>query len=235
MSINPRGIVAIIGQGYVGLPLAMTLVQANWKVIGLDLDEHKIDLLKSGLSPIEDVSHSVIAASINGKNYLPTTEVNDISTAQIIIICVPTPLDDSHKPDLSILRSALQSVAPYIQSESLIISESTSFPGTLRDVVVKEVSSPQTIVVKVYHNFDESVGNERRIFNLTQTPPAGGLIWGSGLWGENWSTGAISSTILTGSNLGLAKCIQLEFNGPSGQQWGINSIGYKYQARKVKG
>ena len=139
MSINPRGIVAIIGQGYVGLPLAMTLVQANWKVIGLDLDEHKIDLLKSGLSPIEDVSHSVIAASINGKNYLPTTEVNDISTAQIIIICVPTPLDDSHKPDLSILRSALQSVAPYIQSESLIISESTSFPGTLRDVVVKEV------------------------------------------------------------------------------------------------
>ena len=103
------------------------------------------------------------------------------------------------------------------------------------DVVVKEVSSPQTIVVNVYHNFDESEGNERRIFNLTQTPPVSGLIWGTGLWGENWSTGAISSTILTGSNLGLAKCIQLEFNGPSGQKWGINSIGYKYQARKVKG
>lgn len=103
------------------------------------------------------------------------------------------------------------------------------------DVVVKEVSTPQTIVVNVYHNFDESVGNERRIFNLTQTPPASGLIWGTGLWGENWSSGAISSTILTGSNLGLAKCIQLEFNGPTGQKWGINSIGYKYQARKVKG
>jgi hypothetical protein len=103
------------------------------------------------------------------------------------------------------------------------------------DVVVKEVTTPQTIVVNVYHNFDESVGNERRIFNLTQTPSASGLIWGSGLWGENWSAGAISSTILTGANLGLAKCIQLEFNGPSGQKWGINSIGYKYQARKVKG
>lgn len=103
------------------------------------------------------------------------------------------------------------------------------------DVVVKEVSSPQTIVVNVYHNFIESDGNESRIFNLTQTPSNSGLIWGSGLWGENWSAGAISSTILTGSNLGLAKSVQLEFNGPTGQKWGINSIGYKYQARKVKG
>jgi hypothetical protein len=103
------------------------------------------------------------------------------------------------------------------------------------DVVVKEVTTPQTIVVNVYHNFDESEGNERRVFNLTQTPPVTGLVWGSGLWGENWSAGAISSTILTGSNLGLAKSIQLEFNGPTGQKWGINSIGYKYQARKVKG
>ena len=103
------------------------------------------------------------------------------------------------------------------------------------DVVVKEVAAAQTIVVDVYHNFDESEGNERRSFNLTQTPSTAGLIWGSGLWQENWSAGAISSTILTGSNLGLAKCIQLEFVGPSGQQWGINSIGYKYQSRKVKG
>lgn len=103
------------------------------------------------------------------------------------------------------------------------------------DVVVKESDFNQSITVKVYHDFSEGTGNERKIFSLSQTPPVGGLIWGTGNWGEDWSVGAISSTILTGRNLGLAKCVQLEFIGPTGQKWGINSIGYKYNARRIKG
>lgn len=103
------------------------------------------------------------------------------------------------------------------------------------DFVVKETTVPQNITIGVYHDFNEAVGNEARIFVLTQTPPANGLIWGSGLWGENWSSGAVSSTILTGSNLGMARTVQLEFTGPIGQQWGLNGIGYKYQTRKIKG
>lgn len=131
--------VAIIGQGYVGLPLAMTLVEANWQVIGFDSDEDKISLLNSGLSPIEDVSNSSVSESISNGTYLPTNEIKHLSKAKTIIICVPTPLDEFHNPDLSILKHALQTIAPYIQNESLIISESTSFPGTLRDLVVSEV------------------------------------------------------------------------------------------------
>jgi len=131
--------VAIIGQGYVGLPLAMTLVKANWQVVGFDSDEDKISLLNSGLSPIEDVSNSLVSESISNGNYLPTSDIKQLLRAKIIVICVPTPLDDFHNPDLSILRHALQTIAPYIQNESLIISESTSFPGTLRDLVVTEV------------------------------------------------------------------------------------------------
>ena len=103
------------------------------------------------------------------------------------------------------------------------------------DFVVKETTVPQNITIGVYHDFDEGVGNEARIFVLTQTPPANGLVWGSGLWGENWSSSAVSSTILTGGNLGLARTVQLEFTGPVGQQWGLNGIGYKYQTRKIKG
>lgn len=103
------------------------------------------------------------------------------------------------------------------------------------DFVIKESDLSQSITVKVYHDFSEGAGNERKIFSVTQTPPATGLLWGSGLWGEDWSVGAISSTVKTGRNLGLARCVQLEFIGPASQKWGLNSIGYKYQSRRVKG
>jgi hypothetical protein len=61
------------------------------------------------------------------------------------------------------------------------------------------------------------------------------MVWGSSNWGSNWSSGAVSSLLVTGSNLGLAQTVQLEFDGPLGQLWGLNSIGYKYQSRQVKG
>jgi len=103
------------------------------------------------------------------------------------------------------------------------------------DFVVKESATPQNITVNVYHDFAEGEGNERKTFNLNQTPTTETLIWGSGNWGQNWSTGAASSTVVIGRNLGLARSIQLEFVGPAAQRWGINSIGLKYQARRVKG
>jgi hypothetical protein len=103
------------------------------------------------------------------------------------------------------------------------------------EFVIKQSAVNQTIGVKVYHDFDEADGNERRTFNLTQSPTASGMVWGSSNWGDNWSTGAISSLLITGNNLGLAQTVQLEFNGPLGQLWGINSIGYKYQSRQFKG
>ena len=103
------------------------------------------------------------------------------------------------------------------------------------DFVVKESATPQDITIKVYHDFTEGEGNERKIFNINQTPTIDTMIWGSGIWGQNWSAGAASSTVLTGRNLGLARSIQLEFVGPSAKKWGINSIGLKYQARRVKG
>lgn len=103
------------------------------------------------------------------------------------------------------------------------------------DFVVKESDVTQNITVKVYHDFTEGDNNERKSFTITQSPPTTSLIWGSGLWGENWSSGAISSIVKTGRNLGLARTVQLEFIGPSSQKWGINSIGYKYNSRRVKG
>jgi len=103
------------------------------------------------------------------------------------------------------------------------------------DIVVKESATTQVIDVAVFHNFKEATGQERRTFTLNQTTPAGVMIWGSGLWGEPWGGAAESSIILKGANLGLASSVQLKFDGPLNQTWGINSIGYKFQLRKVKG
>ena len=103
------------------------------------------------------------------------------------------------------------------------------------DVVLKESNVPQNIVVQVYHDFDEADGNEKRVFTIGLNPPSGGMVWGTGTWGQNWSQDAISSTVVTGKNLGLARTVQLQFNGPSGSSWGLDSIGYKFQPRRVKG
>lgn len=104
------------------------------------------------------------------------------------------------------------------------------------DFVLKEPDSSTVITVDVYHNFDEAEGNQRRTFNLTLVPDTTALVWNTGLWDTDvWGAGAASAVVVTGSNLGLARCVQLEFIGQLGKRWGINSIGYKFQSRRVKG
>lgn len=103
------------------------------------------------------------------------------------------------------------------------------------DVVLKEADSAQTVNVRVYHNFDEADANWKREFNITQAGPTTSL-WGSAIWDSAvWSSGVVSSVVKTGKNLGLAKTVQLQFNGPAGKAWGINSIGYKFNSRRVMG
>lgn len=103
------------------------------------------------------------------------------------------------------------------------------------DIVLKESDTSQTVNVRVWHNFDETDANWQREFNLVQIPVASST-WGSATWDSGfWSSGSASSTIKTGKNLGMARTVQLQFNGPTGQAWGINSIGYKFNSRRVEG
>lgn len=103
------------------------------------------------------------------------------------------------------------------------------------DIVTREPAVQSVLNVKVYHDFNSGEGNERRIYDMVLSPMAAGMVWDTGYWGENWSSGAPSSTVVSGKNLGLARSVQLKFTGPSGKFWGINSIGYKFQPRRVKG
>lgn len=103
------------------------------------------------------------------------------------------------------------------------------------DIVLKEADGSQIVSVRVWHNFDETDANWKREFNITQIPIASSN-WNTALWDSGfWSSGVASSVIKTGKNLGMAKTVQLQFTGPVGQAWGINSIGYKFNSRRVDG
>ena len=137
---------AIIGQGYVGLPLAMAAVDAGWTVIGVDNFEAKVAQINSGSSPVEDISDSQLKAALLKGLYKATHDFSTVSQASVITICVPTPLDDKREPDLALLRSAAKGIAPFVSNETLVVSESTSYPGTLRNLgqLLVDVASSAT-------------------------------------------------------------------------------------------
>lgn len=113
----------------------MAAVHAGWRVIGVDNLEAKVVQINSGSSPVEDISDELLHAAISNGLYRATTNFSEVEIASVITICVPTPLDDEREPDLTLLRSAATEIAPYVSNETLVVSESTSYPGTLRDVI----------------------------------------------------------------------------------------------------
>ena len=178
MSPQKPQILAIIGQGYVGLPLAMAAVNAGWSVIGVDNFAAKVAQINGGLSPIEDISDAQLNAALTSGAYRATTEISEIAKASVITICVPTPLDDKREPDLSLLRSAAIGVAPFVANETLVVSESTSYPGTLRDVIIPIINSakPATSPTIYFASAPERVNPGDPVWNQKNTPRLVGAI-----------------------------------------------------------
>jgi UDP-N-acetyl-D-glucosamine dehydrogenase len=136
MRLHEDKTLAIIGQGYVGLPLAMAALASGFQVIGIDTDSTKVGKINSGVSPVEDVSEEQLKSAIASRMYLASTDYSLVSQACIIAICVPTPLNDVREPDLAMLKGAVEGIAVHVKPQSLVISESTSFPGTLREIII---------------------------------------------------------------------------------------------------
>src|SRR5271154_6921593 len=128
--------VAIIGCGYVGLPLALRFAEAGHKVTGFDTDPNKITMLNAGKSYIEHIPQTKIQQFVNSKHFSATTDFARIKEADAIIICVPTPLDERREPDLSYVEITTQSIAPYLQKNQLVVLESTTYPGTTEELVL---------------------------------------------------------------------------------------------------
>ena len=178
MSAQKPQILAIIGQGYVGLPLAMAAVDGGWTVIGIDNLEAKVAQINSGSSPVEDISETQLQAAIAKGAYKATTDYSAVSQASVITICVPTPLDAKREPDLTLLRSAATGIAPYVSNETLVVSESTSYPGTLRDIIIPIVNSlkPQDSSKVYFASSPERVNPGDPVWNQKNTPRLVGSI-----------------------------------------------------------
>jgi UDP-N-acetyl-D-glucosamine dehydrogenase len=131
--------VVVIGQGYVGLPLALAIAEAGHKVVGFDLNQDLVRNLNLGRSHIEDVQDSDLENLIKRSNYSATSNPSDFAESDIAIIAVPTPLDSKREPDVSFVESASEILGKNLSKSALIINESTSYPGTLRDVIAPTV------------------------------------------------------------------------------------------------
>jgi UDP-N-acetyl-D-glucosamine dehydrogenase len=134
--VEKSAIVGILGLGYVGLPLARAFIEAGHRVIGFDVDRAKIDLLKSGKSYIGHLDSRWIAACVEDKTLAPTADLDRLDEPDAILICVPTPLSDSRDPDLSYVESTARQIAKRLRKGQLVVLESTTYPGTTRDVVL---------------------------------------------------------------------------------------------------
>jgi UDP-N-acetyl-D-glucosamine dehydrogenase len=130
----------------------MAAVDGGWTVIGVDNSADKVSQINQGSSPVEDISDSQLRSAISTGAYKATTDFSAVSQASVITLCVPTPLDDKREPDLSLLINAAKSIAPFVSDETLVVSESTSYPGTLREVIIPIVNQfkPESSA-KVYY------------------------------------------------------------------------------------
>lgn len=178
MSAQHSQVLAIIGQGYVGLPLAMAAVDAGWTVIGVDNFEAKVTQINRGSSPVEDISDLKLQSALSTGTYRATSDFSSVTSASVVTICVPTPLNEKREPDLKLLRSAATGIAPYISNETLVVSESTSYPGTLRDVIIPIVNSLKpTDSKKIYFaSAPERVNPGDTVWNQKNTPRLVGAI-----------------------------------------------------------
>ncbi len=127
--------VAVVGAGYVGLPLAVRLAEAGRTVVCLDPDATKMERLNAGDSYIEDVSSEELARLVSAGQLSGTTDETELRDADAILICVPTPLAEHREPDLSAVRSATAAVARNLRKNHVVILESTTYPGTTREVL----------------------------------------------------------------------------------------------------
>ncbi len=122
--------IAVVGLGYVGLPLAIQFARANVKVLGLDIDAGKVDQVNQGRSYIKHIAPTTIEEVIKEERLCASTDFKRVNEVEAVIICVPTPLNKNREPDISFILETGRTIAPHLSSGALVVLESTTYPGT---------------------------------------------------------------------------------------------------------
>jgi UDP-N-acetyl-D-glucosamine dehydrogenase len=125
--------IAVIGLGYVGLPLSLQFVRSCVSVLGIDVDPTKIELLNNGRSYIKHIEQSAIAELLASEKFSASTDFSLVKDVEAVIICVPTPLNKNREPDLSFITQTGRSIAPHLAKGALVVLESTTYPGTTEE------------------------------------------------------------------------------------------------------
>ena len=158
--------VAIIGQGYVGLTIAVGAAGAGHAVVGFDVNPDLVAALNAGVSHIEGITGKSLNSFVGSGAYQATTDAAALDGVDVIVIAVPTPLDGDRNPDLSYVHSAADLITQHVKSPTLIVNESTSYPGTLR----KEIAARITGVEHLYASSPERVDPGNAQWGTKNTP-----------------------------------------------------------------
>lgn len=144
--INDKSaVVGIIGLGYVGLPLGLEFIESGFKVVGFDIDQKKIPVLKAGKSYIKHINGNRIQKAVDTDRFDVTSEFSRLSEADAIIICVPTPLDEHREPDMSYIVDTAETIQKYLRPGQLVTLESTTYPGTTEEILLPLFESAPSV------------------------------------------------------------------------------------------
>ncbi len=189
--------IAILGLGYVGLPLAVVFGEAGFHVTGIDPDARKVNSLNKGVSYIPDVKTEAIAALVKSGNLTATTDFSILKEMDAVSICVPTPLRKTGDPDMSFIMSAAEELAKYVHKNMVVVLESTTYPGTTREILLPMLTEKSGLKVgeDIFVAFSpERVDPGREDWITINTPKViGGITEACSEVAEAWYSGAIQT------------------------------------------
>jgi UDP-N-acetyl-D-glucosamine dehydrogenase len=189
--------IAILGMGYVGLPLAVVFCEAGFHVTGVDPDQRKVDALKKGESYIPDVKTESVAKLVKSGRLTATTDFSVLKEMDAVSICVPTPLRQTGDPDMSFIISATDQLAKYMHKGMVVVLESTTYPGTTRELLLPKLSAGHDLKAGVdwFLAFSpERVDPGREDYTTINTPKVmGGITGECGEVATAWYEGAIQT------------------------------------------
>lgn len=196
---NKTAKMAVLGLGYVGLPLAVVFGDAGFNVIGVDPDQRKMDSLKKGVSYIPDVPTEDVARLADAGKLTATTDFSVLKDVDAVSICVPTPLRKTGDPDMSYINAATAELAKYVHAGMVIVLESTTYPGTTREVIQPMLTEKSGLTVgeDLFLCFSpERVDPGREDFTTVNTPKVlGGITPACTEVANAWYSGAIKTVV----------------------------------------
>lgn len=168
----PRSKVVVVGQGYVGLPIAVRAVEAGYDVVGIDTDKTRVDALQAGTSYVEDISDAALRAAMDTGRYRPSHSTADYQGFDFVIITVPTPLKES-LPDLSYIEDSAREIGRFLRTGATVVLESTTYPGTTENLLVPILE--ETSQLQAGRDFHVGYSPERidpgnKVFTFSNTP-----------------------------------------------------------------